>query len=127
MKLSFYYIFTISESILSYFSGIFTAAAINILTSKIPNSILSIGKSAISFVIVAILFFLSSLLLIAWVTIVNPAKLAFEESKKIVKNQDIKQIWYDILCGYKIQNILVVIFFLLFAFTVASIIILITL
>ena len=104
MKLKFFYIFTIQETILTYVSGIFTASAINILTSQIPKSILSIGDSAYSFIIIAVLFIIISFLLIRWSTTVTIAKIKYNKNNSILTEENKRKIWYDTLCDCGINQ-----------------------
>ena len=115
IKLNFFYIFTIQDTVLSYFSGIFTASAINIFTSQIPDSILNVGDNAYCFIIAAVLFIVISLLFIKWSTTVTLARSKYDNNKSILTEQNKKKIWYSTLHECGIEKKLCIIFILICA------------
>ena len=104
--------FRFHDSALSFVSGIFVAASVNIFTSQIPDSVLKIG---FSFGIVGFNFLVMAILLMRWSIIIKPAQLLFEKNKGFRKKNNIsdQQGWYDSLTANKLIGQLTIIIFAL--------------
>lgn len=88
----FFFIFIIPSTILNFLSGVFVAAAINIVTSQLPNSILSIG---VKYLVIAVQFFGVAVLLVVWSLLTEKAHIQYNENKR--HNTDLMALWYGSL------------------------------
>lgn len=88
----FFFIFIIPNTILNFLSGVFVATAINIVTSQLPNSILSIG---VKYLVIAVQFFGVAVLLVGWSLLTEKAHIQYNENKR--HNTDLMALWYGSL------------------------------
>lgn len=93
---SILFLLKVQDSFLSFVSGIFVAASVNIYTSQLPESVLGLG---IPYMLVGINLLLIAFLLMRWSIIIRPALLDFEQGINIRKKDNIPddQGWYDSL------------------------------
>ena len=99
----------------TFFSGIFVAVSVNILTSQIPQSVFSIGWT---FFLAAILLFIIAGILLVWSATVRSLQLEYNESTDIRVSIGALECWYNIINRktYQTQTVRkkLIVFFLLF-------------
>lgn len=114
IKKLFWGIFLFLDNVLTFFSGIFVAVSVNILTSQIPQSVFSIGWT---FFLAAILLFIIAGILLVW-SAVRSLQLEYNESTDIRVSIGALECWYNIInrktCQARTIKRKLVIFFLLF-------------
>lgn len=88
-------VFLIPPSTCNFLSGVFTASAVNILTSQIPNSILMIGAK---YIVAAVLFFVIAIQLSYLSTILIPLQKHMDDyDDKVRKKEGKIRCWYEVL------------------------------
>lgn len=102
------------DNALTFFSGIFVAVSVNILTSQIPQSVFVIGWT---YFLVAILFFIIGGLFLWWSVIIKPFQYEFNKSSDIRESIGTLNCWYNFInrktCQAKSARKKLIIFFLL--------------
>ncbi len=99
IKIKFLYMFCIiSGDMLSFLSGIFVATAINILTCRLPDSVLVIGKI---YLFIAIIFLVVAFVLIKWSIYVKPIHDTYFASSVAIEDLGKEQCWYNLVKGEK--------------------------
>lgn len=126
IKKLFWGIFLFPDNILTFFSGIFVAVSVNILTSQIPQSVFSIGWT---FFLAAILLFIIAGILLVWSATVRSLQLEYNESTDIRVSIGALECWYNIINRktrqtQTVRNKLIVFFLLFVVLFVLSIILL---
>ena len=115
IKKLFWGIFLFQDNVLTFFSGIFVAVSVNILTSQIPQSVFSIGWT---FFLAAILLFIIAGILLVWSATVRSLQLEYNESTDIRVSIGALECWYNIINRKTNQTQTVrkklIVFFLLF-------------
>lgn len=115
IKKLFWGIFLFPDNVLTFFSGIFVAVSVNILTSQIPQSVFSIGWT---FFLAAILLFIIAGILLVWSATVRSLQLEYNESTDIRVSIGALECWYNIINRktYQTQTARkkLIVFFLLF-------------
>lgn len=115
IKKLFWGIFLFPDNVLTFFSGIFVAVSVNILTSQIPQSVFSIGWT---FFLAAILLFIIAGILLVWSATVRSLQLEYNESTDIRVSIGALECWYNIINRktYQTQTVRkkLIVFFLLF-------------
>ena len=115
IKKLFWGIFLFPDNVLTFFSGIFVAVSVNILTSQIPQSVFSIGWT---FFLAAILLFIIAGILLVWSATVRSLQLEYNESTDIRVSIGALECWYNIINRKTNQTQTVrkklIVFFLLF-------------
>ena len=115
IKKLFWGIFLFPDNVLTFFSGIFVAVSVNILTSQIPQSVFSIGWT---FFLAAILLFIIAGILLVWSATVRSLQLEYTESTDIRVSIGALECWYNIINRKTNQTQTVrkklIVFFLLF-------------
>lgn len=97
-KINFFYLFNlITDDTLTFLSGIFVATSINILTSQIPESVLSIGRT---YLCIACMMLFSAFLLIRWAIYIKPIIAHYAGSSVARSTLGSKDTWYNILIEY---------------------------
>lgn len=94
IKKFFWGIFLFPDYALTFFSGIFVAASVNILTSQIPLSIFEIGWK---YFVVAIMFFIIAGILLWWSIIIKPFQYEYNESLDIQIQLGRLNCWYNFI------------------------------
>lgn len=94
IKKLFWGIFLFPDNVLTFFSGIFVAVSVNILTSQIPQSVFSIGWT---FFLAAILLFIIAGILLVWSATVRSLQLEYNESTDIRVSIGALECWYNII------------------------------
>jgi len=108
IKLYFFYLLLLPESVINFLSGIFISAAINILTSQIPQGILTVGEG---YLIAAILMIFISVLLVVWAMCVKPLQQMYKDSVSLFRGGiGEKKYWYNILCEHNATKLLAALF-----------------
>lgn len=103
IKLNFLFMFCIiPEDMLTFLSGIFVATAINILTCRLPESVLIIGEI---YLLVAVMLLTVALFLIRWSIYVKPIHEIFSESSVAIENLGEKQCWYNLVKGNRAKKL----------------------
>lgn len=114
-KKLFWGIFLFPDNALTFFSGIFVAVSVNILTSQIPQSVFAVGWT---FFLAAILLFIIAGILLCWSATVRSLQLEYNESTDIRARIGALECWHNIInrktCQTRIIRRKLVIFFLLF-------------
>lgn len=104
VKINLLYMFCLlSGDVLTFFSGIFVAVAINILTCQLPNSVLIIGKK---YLLVAIMLLVVAFFLIRWSILVRPIHNTYFASSIVVEGLGEKQCWYNLVKGKNAKRLL---------------------
>lgn len=115
IKKLFWGIFLFPDNVLTFFSGIFVAVSVNILTSQIPQSVFSIGWT---FFLAAILLFIIAGILLGWSATVRSLQLEYNESTDIRVSIGALECWYNIInrktCQTQTVRKKLIVFFLLF-------------
>ena len=115
IKKLFWGIFLFPDNVLTFFSGIFVAVSVNILTSQIPQSVFSIGWT---FFLAAVLLFIIAGILLVWSATVRSLQLEYNESTDIRVSIGALECWYNIINRktYQTQTVRkkLIVFFLLF-------------
>lgn len=115
IKKLFWGIFLFPDNVLTFFSGIFVAVSVNILTSQIPQSVFSIGWT---FFLAAILLFIIAGILLVWSATVRSLQFEYNESTDIRVSIGALECWYNIINRKTNQTQTVrkklIVFFLLF-------------
>ena len=115
IKKLFWGIFLFPDNVRTFFSGIFVAVSVNILTSQIPQSVFSIGWT---FFLAAILLFIIAGILLVWSATVRSLQLEYNESTDIRVSIGALECWYNIINRKTNQTQTVrkklIVFFLLF-------------
>lgn len=110
----FWGIFLFPDNSLTFFSGIFVAISVNILTSQIPQSVFAVGWT---FFLAAILFFIIAGILLCWSATIKSLQLEYNESSDIRVSIGALECWYNIInrktCQTQSTRKKLVIFFLL--------------
>ena len=94
IKRYFWAIFLLPDNALTFFSGIFVAISVNILTSQIPQSVFSIGWT---FFLVAILLFVIAGILLWWSIVIKPFHSEYNMSVDIQESLGIINCWYNLI------------------------------
>lgn len=94
IKKLFWGIFLFPDNVLTFFSGIFVAVSVNILTSQIPQSVFSIGWT---FFLAAISLFIIAGILLVWSATVRSLQLEYNESTDIRVSIGALECWYNII------------------------------
>lgn len=88
-------VFLIPPSTCNFLSGVFTASAVNILTSQIPNSILAIGTK---YIVLAVLFLVIAIQLSYFSVMLIPLHKEMDNyNEKVLKMEGTIRCWYDVL------------------------------
>lgn len=100
-----FWFFYIPYSTWNFLSGVFTATAVNIFTSQIPESILSIGVkyifAALLFLVIAIIMFYLSLFL-------KPLQERMDDySSETRKREGPKKCWHNVIINQKVSRKLI--------------------
>lgn len=110
----FWGIFLFPDDALTFFSGIFVAISVNILTSQIPQSVFAVGWT---FFLAAILFFILAGILLCWSFTIKSLQLEYNESADIRISIGALECWYNIInrktCQTQSARKKLVIYFLL--------------
>lgn len=110
----FWGIFLFPDNSLTFFSGIFVAISVNILTSQIPQSVFAIGWT---FFLAAILLFIIAGILLSWSATIKSLQLEYNESSDIRVSIGALECWYNIInrntCQAQSTRKKLIIFFLL--------------
>ena len=110
----FWGIFLFSDNSLTFFSGIFVAISVNILTSQIPQSVFTVGWT---FFLAAILFLIIAGILLCWSATIKSLQLEYNESSDIRVSIGALECWYNIInrktCQTQLTRKKLIIFFLL--------------
>lgn len=122
----FWGIFLFPDNSLTFFSGIFVAISVNILTSQIPQSVFTVGWT---FFLAAILFLIIAGILLCWSATIKSLQLEYNESSDIRVSIGALECWYNIInrktCQTQsIRKKLVIFFLLIVVLFVLSIILL---
>lgn len=95
IKVKFYYLFRlIQDDILTFFSGIFVSIALNILTSNLPESILTLGTTQL---LLTILMLIASFVFIRWAIVIRPILASFSEQEIAIEQLGEPTSWYNLL------------------------------
>lgn len=118
IKLNFLFMFCLIQGdMLTFLSGIFVATAINILTCRIPDSVLIIGKI---YLLVTVMLLTVAFLLIRWSIYVKPIYDTYSESSVAIENLGKKLCWFNLVKGNKAKKLvwyfIVIIVLLLISF-----------
>lgn len=118
-KLKLFYLFKlITDDTLTFFSGVFVATSINILTSQIPNSILSLGKK---YLVIAGMIFVSAFMLIKWAAFIKPILSHYTNSSLANQTYGNLQSWYNVLGEHKAFSRLITYFIITVLLLIISI------
>lgn len=120
IKIKFLYMFCIiSGDMLSFLSGIFVATAINILTCRLPDSVLVIGKI---YLFIAIVFLGVAFILIKWSIYVKPIHETYFASSVAIEDLGKEQCWHNLVEGEKakalVSYFIVIVVLSLISFTI---------
>ena len=94
IKKIFWAIFLLPDNVLTFFSGIFVAGSVNILTSQIPQSVFSAGWT---FFLASILLMIIACILLWWSVIIRPVQCEYNESFDIRENMGALDCWYNFI------------------------------
>lgn len=126
IKKIFWAIFLLPDNVLTFFSGIFVAGSVNILTSQIPQSVFSAGWT---FFLASILLMIIACILLWWSVIIRPVQCEYNDSFDIRENMGALDCWYNFISrktyqAYLTRIKLIVFFLLIVALFIFSIILL---
>ncbi len=126
IKKIFWAIFLLPDNVLTFFSGIFVAGSVNILTSQIPQSVFSAGWT---FFLASILLMIIACVLLWWSVIIRPVQCEYNESFDIRENMGALDCWYNFINrktyqAYSTRIKLIVFFLLIVVLFIFSIILL---
>ena len=94
IKRYFWAIYLFPDNALTFFSGIFVAVSVNILTSQIPQSVFAIGWT---YFLAAILLFMLAGILLWWSVIIKPFHSEYNNSIDIQKSLGTLNCWYNFI------------------------------
>lgn len=104
IKLNYLFLFCIiPEDMLTFLSGIFVATAINILTCRLPDSVLIIGKV---YLLVAVMLLIVAFFLIRWSIYIKPIHETYSGSNVSIEKLGEKQCWYNLVEGNKAKRLI---------------------
>lgn len=110
VKINLLYVFCLlSGDVLTFFSGIFVAVAINILTCQLPYSVLIIGKK---YLLVAVMLLAVAFFLIRWSIFVRPIHNTYSKSSISVERLGEKQCWYNLVKGNTAKRLILYLVFI---------------
>lgn len=100
--INYYKIFLIPESMVAFISGMFISVATNIVTSSIPNGLMTIG---LEYIFSAILMLIASVAMMIWAICVKPIQDLF--SKDTILGPAGSKDWYEFIHDPKRKEVLV--------------------
>lgn len=103
--IKFFYIFClIQDDMLTFFSGVFVSVALNILTSRLPDSILVLSTTQL---ILIALMLIASFLFIRWAILIKPIQANFSSQEIARKALGDSMCWDNLLDEYSVKRKLV--------------------
>ncbi len=94
VKKYFWSLFLCPDSMLTFLSGAFVAVSVNICTSQIPESALTLGWR---YLLAALLFFAMAAVLIWWSVVIKPFQQEYYESADLKAAQNSLDCWYYLI------------------------------
>lgn len=93
-KLLFWVLFLCPDNVLTFVGGIMVAVSVNILTSQIPESALTLGWT---YILAAVILFVIAVILLWWSIIIKPFQTEYNDSVDIQGDLGTLVCWYNII------------------------------